>query len=346
VLIGPSADRRRFSGSGFILPAGAVLTALHVVRDRPPSELAIEAHGVSRTVTALDPRPTMDAALIHADDPPRSEVRFSACAVGTKWIVTTRPQDNDPQLTGVVTAIDRSILNARGNPLSMLQLEVSETLEDYGGYSGSAVRLAARPSVVIGLLCEQVHSRLKSPNAGKPRATNVLYAVPISRIAEEFGLEFTPAAAPLDDGLREIKHLVDADRLDEAERLLDKLPAPQRENAEFWHLRARIAVARGNPDVALSYLSEALRMSRDHAPSVALTIRVLLLRNDQASRHDAQTLAESSRGLHDALDAWLSCLVAHRMFDPGIRSATALDTHCPAPDLTTREHTRAASEEG
>jgi hypothetical protein len=336
VLLGPSAQRR-FSGSGFALPTGVILTALHVLRDKPQSEIAVEADDAYRTVTGLEPRPTMDVALLRIDDPLPSDLRIGACAVGTRWIVTARPQDNDPQLTGTVTALDRAILNARGNPIQVLQLEVAEVLDDYAGYSGGAVRLASQPDVVVGLLCEQVHTRLRAPNAGKPRAANVLYAVPATRIAEEFGLPAVHASAPEYDTLDEIARLIDSDRFDEARRLLDRLPAAQRKNAEYWHLWARIAAAAANLDVAHRYLSEALRLDRDHAPSIALEMRVLLLRNDQQSREDARKLAESSRGTSNPLDGWLDCLAAHRVFDPGIRSATELDMLCPAPDFTAYE---------
>jgi hypothetical protein len=339
VLVGPSADRRQFNGSGLVLPSGSVLTAEHVVRGKQPNELEAEVGGARAEVTAVTTCSAIDAALLHTSGPPATDtVSSTACAPGTRWIVTTRPRNNDPVLTGTVTAIDRAIVNARGNPVTALQLEVAEALEDFGGYSGSAVRLAERPEVVIGLLCEQVHSRHRSPAAGQPRATNVLYAVPIRRIIDEFELTIAEAprpsdARPADGTVIRAARLIDAGELDEAERLLGSATHADLGVPAHWYLLARIAVARRNLGVAREYLNEALLLRPDDVPSISLLIKVLLLDNGGSARAEAKHLAESGHGLDARLDAWTECLALNRMFDPGIRSGTELDMLCPVPEL-------------
>ena len=70
-----------------------------------------------------------------------------------------------------------------------MQLLVDQhELGDFAGYSGSAVTLKSAPNAVVGVLIEQVPSRLRTlPDQPNP-ASNVLYAIPIQNVLERFGI--------------------------------------------------------------------------------------------------------------------------------------------------------------
>jgi hypothetical protein len=173
-----------------------VITASHVVRGRSPDEVVIEVGDARLAVRKIESNAESDLAVLFiSDDAPPSSVVAASADAGAEWIVTTRPQDNDPQLSGTVTAASWTITNKGRHQVSVIQLEVAEFLQDYRGYSGSAVRLKSRPDVVLGVLCEQVETRLGLPGAGRKPATNVLYAVPVSELTARFDFAL-PIAAP------------------------------------------------------------------------------------------------------------------------------------------------------
>lgn len=323
---------RRFNGSGFALSGDVAVTANHVIRGWSADEVSIERDGDCALVRRTERDERLDVAVLYLDRPLASYVLVAAVVPGAAWVVTSGPRGNDPQLSGSVTAIDRRILNDRGHLIPALQLEVAESLEDFGGYSGSAVRLKSRPNIVVGMLCEQVHTRLNSPGTVKPRATNVLYAIPLTLIVRRFGLAVASVKAVQDGALRRVARLVDAADLTAADRELSRMPVSTHRFPAFWYWRAQVALARQNLDVASAYLDEALRRDPQDPHTTAAKIRLLLLRNNATDRAAAQKLAALSYSISGPLDLWLKCLTMEGMFAPGIRVGTELDARCPLPD--------------
>src|SRR5262249_34328677 len=94
------------------------------------------------------------------------------------WVADSQPRTNDPQLTGTITTPNHHIVNDAGDRVGVLQLQVNPELKSYHGYSGSPVTLKVAPNMVVGMLDEQLLTRL-NPAAGQRNspATNVLYAV-------------------------------------------------------------------------------------------------------------------------------------------------------------------------
>jgi hypothetical protein len=319
------------AGSGFALAGDAVLTANHVVRDRPAAEVMVWTDGDDGyRVDAVVGSAVLDVAVLHLPVAPPSSWRVGDAEAGARWLVTSRPRDNDPQLTGVVSALDRLIVNDGGHRVEVLQLAVDQPLEEYRGYSGSAVRLRHAPATVIGVLCEQVRSRLVVGRGERRPATNVLYAVPMIRVAREFGLGVTagmPAAT-----VQRVRSLLREGRVAEADRLLQGSPDGSLWMVDHWYWKARVALAGDNLTVALAYADRALASNGRHVPSVALKIRVLLLLNTAEGRLDARRLSADSRQLDGSLDLWLDCLDRRGMFDARLRTPTELDSTCPLPD--------------
>lgn len=323
--------KERFSGCGVLVGERLVLTAHHVLRGGPADDLLVELPNRHRAeVRAVEDDERLDAALLTIGEPVRHWARLGIAEPGVGWMVSTRPRDNDPQLAGVVSAVDREVVTARGHSVTRLQLEVTQQLDEYGGYSGSAVRLGSDPAVVIGLLCEQVRTRLTTVGGGRPRAANVLYAVPTPELASRFGLT---SPGPTHEALwRRVANLIAANDFAAADNELARLPADLEASATYWLWRGRVAMARQNFDVAIAYFERALRGDSQHPASLAAMIRALLLRNDPEDRQAAQRLASSSLGISDPLDRWLRCLGSESIFDSGIRSVTQIERLCPYPD--------------
>ena len=328
------AERRgthRFRGSGFVLAGGSAITAHHVVRNCEPSDLSVVTpDGQRARVTGVTGEPGIDAALLDLAAGLTSTAFVGTATAAGSWVVTSRPSGNDPELGGTVTTASRDVVNAAGHSVSALQLHVRDELQNFEGYSGSAVRDAARPDRVLGMLVEQVHSRVNSPGAGRS-ATNVLYAVPLETILQTFGL---PGTTARDDAglllLGEISALLDGGHTDTAERRLEKLPTAVRASAAHWFLRARTALVRHNHPVVLAFLDRALQTDERHAPSIAMRVHVLLLQNAGRNRAEAQQLAERAAGLDPRTDRWFGCLRDHGFFAADFVSATTLNAACPA----------------
>lgn len=318
----PGPGKWQFSGSGFLVPGG-VVTAAHVVRDRRSDQIRLEdGHATAAPVAEIVADAELDVAFLRIEGLPATRVAAGLGEAGAAWTVTTRPKSNDPQLSGHVTAGSRAILNQAGHAVDLLQLSVTQLLKDFSGYSGSAVRLASSSTVVIGVLCEQVRTRMVTPGVSRAPASNVLYAVSLRDAMARLGFRL-PTRFPA------IEQLIDRDELAAAETEIARRLRADDDDATLWQLRSRVAMARQNPDVARQYLRLALARDPRHVGSIAALIRVLLVSNGATERDEAQRLADRSHAVDGSLDAWLSCLAAHGTFGSGIRSATDLDEHCP-----------------
>ncbi|MEV6303339.1 serine protease [Actinoplanes sp. NPDC051861] len=168
----------RFVGCGFAITANAVVTANHVVRDRDADDLRFAGRPVSRV--ARDEQ--HDVAVLFLASDVTDFLLPARPARGGQWRVDAQPFDNDPGLSGTVTDVSRSVVNAEGVRLDLLQLRVDDRFGDFDGYSGSAVLSGGR---VIGVLVEQVPYHRNRPSE---TASNVLYAVPIDQVLSRFGL--------------------------------------------------------------------------------------------------------------------------------------------------------------
>ena len=157
--------------------------------------------GVERTVRDE----TLDVAVLYLAEGVPGGLSASEAVEGASWSVDSRPLDNDPRLTGTVSTTRHAIRNRQGHDVSVLQLHVDQILDNYEGYSGSAV--VSDTGSAIGILVEAVLTRLSTPiGQGKP-ATNVLYAVPIDAALSQLGLaaaqEPTPRCVQFEEALRE-----------------------------------------------------------------------------------------------------------------------------------------------
>ena len=172
-------------GSGFCLTDRIVATAAHVVSDHGAANLAfVTSSGIHLTVSRVQVDRAIDTALLWIAESLAFQPLLGHAHQQAGWQVTARPDPAAAQLTGTITAVDHLMRNSDGHEMTVLQLQVSEGLKEFAGYSGSAVVVK---SVVVGILVEQVQERTTTVGPRR-RATNVLYAVPIGKVVARFRL--------------------------------------------------------------------------------------------------------------------------------------------------------------
>ncbi|MEV0196887.1 trypsin-like peptidase domain-containing protein [Nonomuraea sp. NPDC050691] len=179
-------------GCGFTIGPRVAATAHHVVRGRDgqpvdASLIRLVLPRESLEVARVEVDPALDVAVLHLRDEAGLWLRPGPAELNSRWQVSTQPHPNDPLLDGRVAAVRRLFVNAKGFQLEAHQLLVDTEADDYEGYSGSPVESPA--GVVIGVLIEQVRSRLRSSATDARRALPLLYATPIQDVIERFGLE-------------------------------------------------------------------------------------------------------------------------------------------------------------
>ena len=214
MTIGRIIGNNKDMGSGFALATShsgstrVVLTANHVVDKREASSIQFTTmSGVRNPVERIVRDEELDVAVLYlGQDVPEGLAAGRATERAT-WQVETQPRSNDPKLTGTINAIRWRLGTQSGHEIYVLQLQVDQILDDYKGYSGSAVMLNSPSGGVIGILIEQLLSRF-SRAIGQPQpATNVLYAIPIQDVLDRFDLQDVSTAS--------IRMKLDARRVEE-----------------------------------------------------------------------------------------------------------------------------------
>jgi hypothetical protein len=216
-------------GSGFALataPSGftrVIVTAKHVVDGQAATALQFAlAIGATIPVERVVPDETLDIAILYAGEDVAGGLATSEAVDEARWKVLAQPRGNDPMLKGTIDAARWRVSTRAGKEIAVLQLKVHEQLDDYKGYSGSAVILDAPSGGVIGVLIEQLLSRLTGTLGQAQAATNVLYAIPIQDILVRFELPNVPTAPAATTNSVDKKPKLDARR---AEAQLKKLQA-------------------------------------------------------------------------------------------------------------------------
>jgi hypothetical protein len=226
------------NGSGFAVGARLVLTANHVIRNQDVSSIRFQtAQGEPTAIDRVESAEDIDVALLHSSTDIARPLEIGRASEGAMWLVDATPLPNDPSLTGTIDSKHRSIRNAQGHEVAVMQLLVAQVLGSYRGYSGSPILLKAFPCVVVGLLVEQVPLRTASmPGQPPPAAANVLYAIAIEHAISRFGISSSllrQAQTPLVDATElqqstpvDPQDLTGAQREQIAEALLAAFPSP------------------------------------------------------------------------------------------------------------------------
>jgi hypothetical protein len=169
-------------GSGFALAPRVVVTAAHVVgRGGLSTTRFMTSAGVMVAVVAVARHGDLDVAVLLLEQDAPTSLAAGVARDGQPWRVDARPLGNDPRLSGVISSARRTVTNAVGREVDVIQLQVEQGLASYEGYSGAAVTLASDPLIVVGVLVEQVLAD-RGGVGGPGRASKVLYAVPITSV--------------------------------------------------------------------------------------------------------------------------------------------------------------------
>jgi tetratricopeptide (TPR) repeat protein len=185
MVIGQILHNDEALGIGFTLVPGLVLTARHLLRSCDTCALRFALRdGEPLLVKRVEQDASFDVAVLHVAHATSTALPLARPVYGERWSVASQPCPGDPLLDGVVTAPRRTIINADGHEVAVIQLQVTQLLSDYSGYSGSPV--LSEQGAVIGMLVEQVPMRGNAARLGL--TSNVLYAVPADTIIKRFDL--------------------------------------------------------------------------------------------------------------------------------------------------------------
>ena len=184
-MIGRVLSSARDEGTGFAVCPRVAVTACHVAVD-DTLRFAVRDHRIA--VERVERDEALDVAVLHLAEDAPAALPVGRAAPEARWRVEARPRDNDPLLTGIINAIGWEITNQGGHDVHVIQLHVDQSLDWHAGYSGAPVTCQAGDGAVVGVLVEQVLSRLPQLPGQRAAASDVLYAVPIEAALERFGL--------------------------------------------------------------------------------------------------------------------------------------------------------------
>jgi hypothetical protein len=208
VTIGRVSVDGAAKGIGFAIGPRLALTARHVViealdesdHQKPGCKLKLLApDGATYDAEIQTCSRRLDIAALNLASDVATWLRAAQPQDGVQWRVDSRPRDDDPMLTGQVTTSARQLVTEAGEEAVLMQLQVQQSLGDYGGYSGSPIECLTpegEPQGLVGILIEQGRWRVNVPGIRLPPVSNVLYAVPITSVLEVLGIEPPVAADP------------------------------------------------------------------------------------------------------------------------------------------------------
>jgi hypothetical protein len=287
-------------GGGCAITPRVVLTANHVVRDRRSDQVSFHpTQGQACPASRIESDEALDIAILHLEQDVRPTPIADAVA-NARWESPLPPTDHDAHLSGVIDVALRSFNNARGHPTEVMQLRVLQEINDYQGYSGSAITLPDADGAVVGVLTEQL-LRFK-PRPGQPKAaSNVLFAVPMSVILSRFQLADTMLAL---SGVRVAQVPTSKlDVLDEAQvRLLRNLAAAvdgylalsaklrqtPPSGLDFAEVSAQLETWLSKLRRALTKLDEQVKLGKWADSGWVLDFGIELARDPQAFEDDAR----------------------------------------------------------
>src|SRR5262245_55122783 len=143
--IGRIVSSVRDEGIAFAVGPRLAVTADHVAVD---DNLRFTVGERSIAVERVERDEALDAAVLHLAEDAPDALTVGSAQPDARWCVEARPLDNDPMLTGVISAIGWEITNQRGHEVHVIQLHVAQKLESYAGYSGAPVACQGRDAAV------------------------------------------------------------------------------------------------------------------------------------------------------------------------------------------------------
>jgi hypothetical protein len=182
------SQRGALLGAGSLLTEHYALTAAHCVRgiDFGKEGLKLSfASGEMVTGRVCENAAGADLALIEILEPCESPLipNVGRAVPGDMWSAPYRPSTSHPYLGGTVLSGAIRFRLEMGDEIEALQLDCSQHLGDYSGYSGGPVerQVTSGEPALLGVLLEQYPDRHSSG-----RASNVLFAATIAEALRRF----------------------------------------------------------------------------------------------------------------------------------------------------------------
>ena len=177
-------------GAGLLLTNHFAVTAFHCIRGIEGADERLDVSFSTGEVVpgrVYESSPEADLALVDILRPRESPIVLPSADRADKgdlWSAPYRPSTSDPYLSGEVLSQAIKYRLETGHDVEALQLECSQHLGDYAGYSGGPVQrsVTGKDLVVLGVMLEQYPDR----QAGD-RASNVLFAATIAEVLRRFG---------------------------------------------------------------------------------------------------------------------------------------------------------------
>ena len=176
-------------GAGFLLNKHHALTASHCLRSIGSDDERLElsfASGEVASAQVCERSSRADLALVHILKPCEGTLtvpRMDRAYRGDMWSTPYRPSTGDPYLGGSVLRGAISYRCEGGHEIEALQLDCSQRIGDYSGYSGGPVERHSsdRAPRLLGVLLEQYPDRQASE-----RASDVLFAATMAEVYRHF----------------------------------------------------------------------------------------------------------------------------------------------------------------
>lgn len=122
-------------------------------------------------------------------------------------------------------------------------------------------------------------------------------------------------------------------KLDEAESRFNKARGIDSLSPDPWYWKSRVAKMKENVPVARLYIERALQMDKNHPPSIALHVELLLL-SGGTSRDDAKQVVNDSYGISADLNTWFDCLIEKEVMDRLVITNSELNNICSQTKFT------------
>jgi hypothetical protein len=181
-------------GAGFLLTRCHAVTAFHCLTNIEPDDDSVDVKiATGETLHGRVYRRSPEADLALVDIPKITSFTTVPTAdrpdIGEKWRSPYRPSTSHAYLTGKVAASPVKYQCEGGDTIEAMQLDCSQSLGDYSGYSGGPVERshagADISKAVLGILVEQYPEQYQDPRL-PGRASAVLFAATIAEVFRRF----------------------------------------------------------------------------------------------------------------------------------------------------------------
>src|SRR5262249_43960005 len=129
--IGPLEDARPDFGGGVAVTPRCVVTAMHVISDRPAEQLLFRTEsGMSIGITRVERAPELDAAILYLERDAPDWLPARPAFDGDRWRAASPPGEG-AALTGDITRASIEYRTQAGKVVNVVQLTVDQDFHEF-----------------------------------------------------------------------------------------------------------------------------------------------------------------------------------------------------------------------